>query len=45
MEIFFIGSEFSFGIGSEFSLGTGIAAVGVIIFVYDFYQRQQGPKS
>ena len=45
MEIFLVGSEFSFGIGSEFSLGTGIAAVGVIIFVYDFYQRQQGPKS
>ena len=45
MEIFLIGTEFSFGIGSEFSLGTGIAAVGVIIFVYDFYQRQQGPKS
>ena len=44
MEIFLVGSEFSFGIGSEFSLGTGIAAVGVIIFVYDFYQRQQGPK-
>ncbi len=45
MEIFLIGSEFSFGLGSEFSLGTGIAAVGVIIFVYDFYRRQQGPKS
>ena len=45
MEIFLIGAEFSLGIGSEFSLGTGIAAVGVIIFVYDFYQRQQGPKS
>jgi hypothetical protein len=44
MEIFLVGSEFSFGISSEFSLGTGIAAVGVIIFVYDFYQRQQGPK-
>lgn len=44
MEIFLVGSELSFGISSEFSLGTGIAAVGVIIFVYDFYQRQQGPK-
>ena len=44
MEIFLVGSDFSFGIGSEFSLGTGIAAVGVISFVYDFYQRQQGPK-
>jgi hypothetical protein len=45
MEIFLIGSEFSIGIGSEFSLGTGIAAVGVIVFVYDFYQRNQGPRS
>ena len=45
MEIFFIGSEFSIGVGSKFSLGTGIAAVGIIVFVYDFYQRHQGPKS
>jgi len=44
MEIFFIGSEFSIGSGPEFSLGTGIAAIGVIGFVYDFYGRQQGPK-
>jgi len=44
MEIFFIGSDFSIGGGEEFSLGTGIAAVGVIAFVYDFYARQQGPK-
>ena len=44
MEIFFIGSEFSIGGGSEFSLGTGIAAMGVIGFVYDFYTRNQGPK-
>jgi hypothetical protein len=44
MEIFFIGSEFSIGDGAEFSLGTGIAAFGVIGFVYDFYSRQQGPK-
>ncbi len=45
MEIFLLGAEFSIGIGSEFSLGTGIAAVGIIVFVYDFYQRNQGPKS
>ena len=45
MEIFLIGSEFSIGVASEFSLGTGIAAVGIIVFVYDFYQRHQGPKS
>ena len=45
MEIFLIGSEFSVGIGSEFSLRTGIAAVGIIIFVYDFYYRHRGPKS
>ena len=45
MEIFLIGSEFSVGIGFEFSLGTGIAAVGIIIFVYDFYYRHRGPKS
>ncbi len=45
MEIFLIGSEFSVGVGSEFSLGTGIAAVGIIIFVYDFYYRHRGPKS
>ncbi|MFL2546947.1 MAG: hypothetical protein ACJ0SL_06245 [Candidatus Rariloculaceae bacterium] len=44
MEIFFIGSEFSIGGGAEFSLGTGIAAFGVIGFVYDFYSRQRGPK-
>ena len=45
MEIFLIGSEFSIGVASEFSLGTGIAAVGIIVFVYDFYQRHQGPTS
>ncbi|MEE8543222.1 MAG: hypothetical protein V3S94_05130 [Gammaproteobacteria bacterium] len=45
MEIFLIGSEFSIGLASEFSLGTGIAAAGIIVFVYDFYQRHQGPKS
>ena len=45
MEIFRIGSEFSLGFGEEFSLGTGIAAVGIIVFVYDFYQRHQGPKA
>ncbi len=45
MEIFLIGSDFSVGIGAEFSLGTGIAAVGIIIFVYDFYYRHRGPKS
>ena len=45
MEIFLIGSEFSIGLATEFSLGTGIAAVGIIVFVYDFYQRHQGPKS
>ncbi len=45
MEIFLIGSAFSVGIGYEFSLGTGIAAVGIIIFVYDFYYRHRGPKS
>lgn len=45
MEIFLIGSEFSIGLASEFSLGTGISAAGIIVFVYDFYQRHQGPKS
>ncbi len=45
MEIFLVGSKFSIGVGSKFSLGTGIAAVGIIVFVYDFYQRHQGPKS
>ena len=45
MEIFLVGADFSIGIGSEFSLGTGIAAVGIIVFVYDFYQQKQGPKS
>ncbi len=45
MEIFRVGSDFHIGIGSEFSLGTGIAAVGIVVFVYDFYQRKQGPKS
>ncbi len=44
MEVFMIGSDFSIGVGDEFSLGTGIAAVGIIVFVYDFYQRNQGPK-
>ena len=44
MEIFFIGSEFRIGGGAEFSLGTGIAAFGVIGFVYDFYSRQRGTK-
>ena len=44
MEVFFIGSEFSINGSEEFSLGTGIAAVGVIVFVYDFYAKQQGPK-
>jgi hypothetical protein len=44
MEIFLIGSEFSIGTGPEFSLGTGIAAFGIIGFVYNFYRRQQGPK-
>ena len=44
MEVLLIGSEFSIGIGPEFSLGTGIAAIGIIGFVYDFYWRQQGPK-
>ncbi len=39
MEMFLLGSEFSVGMGFEFSLGTGIAAVGIIVFVYDFYQR------
>ena len=45
MEIFLVGSEFSIGVGFEFSLGTGIAAVGIIFFVYDFYKRHQGRKS
>ncbi len=45
MESFSLGSEFSIGMGFEFSLGTGIAAVGIIVFVYDFYQRNQGPNS
>ena len=45
MEIFLVGSKFSIGVGSEFSLGTGIAAVGIIVFVYDFYQQNQGPKA
>jgi hypothetical protein len=34
-----------FMIGSELSLGTGIAAVGIFVFVYDFFQRKQGPKA
>ncbi len=45
MEILYIGSEISIGDNAEFSLGTGIAAVGIIVFVYDFYRRNQGPKS
>ncbi|MGI9259724.1 MAG: hypothetical protein ACR2QQ_12895 [Gammaproteobacteria bacterium] len=44
MEIFMIGSNFSVGIGEEFSLGTGIAAIGIVVFVYDFYTRNQKPK-
>ena len=45
MEIFLVGSKFSIGVGSDFSLGTGIAAAGIIVFVYDFYQQNQGPKA
>jgi hypothetical protein len=44
MEIFMIGSNFSIGIGDEFSLGTGIAAIGIVVFVYDFYARNQKPR-
>jgi len=25
-------------------VGNGIAAVGIIVFVYDFFQRRQGPR-
>jgi hypothetical protein len=34
----------TFRLGSEFSLGTLIAAVGIFVFVYDFFSRRQGPK-
>jgi len=44
MEVFMVGSDFSIGDSQEFSLGTGIAAVGIVVFVYDFYARNQGPK-
>ena len=44
MEVFMVGSDFSIGGSQEFSLGTGIAAVGIVVFVYDFYARNQGPK-
>jgi len=25
-------------------VGNGIAAVGIIVFVYDYFQKRQGPK-
>ncbi|HEX9876839.1 MAG TPA: hypothetical protein VGC50_09330 [Gammaproteobacteria bacterium] len=34
----------TYRLGSEFSLGTLIAAVGIFVFVYDFFSRRQGPK-
>jgi hypothetical protein len=32
-------------IGSQLSLGTLIAAIGIFVFVYDFFSRRQGPRS
>ena len=25
-------------------VGNGIAAIGIIVFVYDFFRKRQGPK-
>ena len=25
-------------------IGNGIAAIGIIVFVYDYFKRRQGPK-
>ena len=34
LEIVFAGRQF----------GNGIAAIGIIVFVYDYFSRRQGPK-
>ena len=34
LEIVFAGAQ----------VGNGIAAIGIIVFVYDFFRKRQGPK-
>jgi hypothetical protein len=34
LEIVFAGAQ----------VGNGIAAIGIVIFVYDFFRKRQGPK-